>query len=295
MPKALCCVVAAAILLALSCSKQDPPAPQPTDASGHPGSTALRDKDYDQAIACFSESIRLNPDDAIAYINRGFAYGKKGDYEAAIADFTEAIRLRPDFALAYYDRADAYDKQGEYDRAIEDYSEAIRLKPQMADAYNNRGAVYLIQGSCDQAIEDFTEVIRLDPEHPKAFVNRGAAHAEKDQYRAAIDDYREAIRLTPNQAGAFNGLAWLLATCPEEEHRGGSEAVELATRACELTEWTNPTALSTLAAAHAEAGAFDEAVQWQTKANEAAAPDSDGTAAQSRLELYQAGKPYRDQ
>lgn len=70
--------------------------------------------------------------------------------------------------------------------------------------------------------------------------------------------------------------------------------MENATRACELTKWTSPLALSTLAAAHAEAGAFDEAVMWQTKAVEAAAPDSDPTVAQSRLELYQAGKPYRE-
>jgi tetratricopeptide (TPR) repeat protein len=295
MPKALSCVVVAAVLLALSCSKENQPVQQPADAASHPGLTALRDRDYDLAITCFTESIERDPSDAVAYNNRGFAYGKKGDYEAAIADFTEAIRLRPTFALAYYDRAAAYDNLGEYERAIEDYTEAIGLKPQMADAYNNRGAVYLVQGAYDQAIEDFDEAIRLDPDHAKAFVNRGAAHAAEDRYQPAIDDYQEAIRLSPNQAGAFNGLAWLLATCPEEERRDGPQAVEHATRACELTEWTSPEALSTLAAAHAESGAFDEAVKWQTKALEAAPPDSDGTEAQSRLELYQAGKPYRDE
>lgn len=294
MPKAYSCVAAAAILLTLSCSKENRPARQPTDDSNDRGLAALQAKDYDLAISCFSESIRLHPKDAIAYNNRGFANLKKGEYDQAIADFTEAIRLRPSFPLAYYNRADAYASQGEHDRAIDDYTEAIRLKPQMADAYNNRGSVYLVQDAYDQAIDDFTEAIRLNPTHPKAFLNRGAAYAEKDQYPLAIDDYAEAIRLNPNQAGALNGLAWLLATCPEAKHRDGPKAVENATRACELTEWTSPLALSTLAAAHAEAGAFEEAVKWQTKAIEAAPPDSDPTAAQSRLEIYQAGKPYRE-
>ena len=294
MLRSPCWVLLAVIPLALSCSSEVPPAPKPRDTSNDRGVSALRNKDYEAAIACFSEAIRLNPNDAIAYGNRGFAYGKTGDYERAIADFTEAIRLKPDFALAYYDRADAYDNQGEYERAIDDYTEAIRLKPQMADAYNNRGSAYLVQDAYDRAIDDFTEAIRLDPEHAKAFVNRGAAHAEKDQYPLAIDDYTEAIRLNPNQAGALNGLAWLLATCPDEKHWDGPKAVELATRACELTEWASPLALSTLAAAHAEAGAFDEAAKWQAKAIEAAPADSDPTAAQSRLELYQAGKPYRE-
>ena len=294
MPKGRSCVVAAAILLALSCSKENRPAPGSRDTSNDRGVSALRNKDYEAAIACFSEAIRLNPNDAIAYGNRGFAYGKTGDYDRAISDFTEAIRLRPDFALAYYDRADAYDNQGEYDRAIDDYTEAIELKPQMADAYNNRGAVYLLQGAHEKAIDDFNEAIRLDPDHAKAFVNRAAAHAAKNEYQPAIDDYTKAIRLNANQAGALNGLAWLLATCPDAKYRDGPKAVAHATRACELTEWTSPTALRTLAAAHAEAGAFEEAVKWQTKAIEAAPPDADPTDAQSRLELYQAGKAYRE-
>ena len=294
MPKAHICVVASAILLALSCSKENRPDPQPADDSNDRGTSALQARDYDLAISCFSEAIRLHPKDAIAYNNRGFAYEKKKDYEHAIADFTEAIRLRPSFALAYYNRADAYDNQGEYDLAIDDYSEAIRLKPQMADAYNNRGSAYLVQDAYDQAVDDFTEAIRLDPKHAKAFLNRGAAYAERDQYPLAIDDYTESIRLNPNQAGALNSLAWLLATCPDDNHRDGPKAVENATRACELTEWASPLALSTLAAAHAETGAFDEAVKWQTKAIEAAPPDADPTDAQTRLEFYQAGKPYRE-
>jgi len=45
-------------------------------------------------------SIELNPECAHAYHNRGIAYGEKGDYEQAIADYTEAIRINPDLAYA---------------------------------------------------------------------------------------------------------------------------------------------------------------------------------------------------
>ncbi len=103
------------------------------------------------------------------------------------------------------------------------------------------------------------------------------------------------MRCAPEQAPVFNSLAWLLATCPDEEHRDGSQAVQHAIRACELTEWTNPHCLGTLAAAYAEMGEFPKAVRWQAEAIEAATADYDVAAAQRRLGLYKAARPYRQE
>ncbi len=40
-----------------------------------------------QTIRELDEIIRLNPEDAKAYINRGYAYYEKGDYDQAISDY----------------------------------------------------------------------------------------------------------------------------------------------------------------------------------------------------------------
>ncbi len=101
--------------------------------------------------------------------------------------------------------------------------------------------------------------------------------------------------INPAFAPGFNNLAWLLATCPDDQYRDGNTAVENATRACELSQWAKPDCLGTLAAAYAEAGEFELAIKWQTKAIELATPDYDMAAAQSRLKLYEAGKPYREE
>ena len=47
-----------------------------------------------------------------AFSNRGAAYYFLGEYEEAIADCTEAIRLDPDLALAYSNRGLAHDDLG---------------------------------------------------------------------------------------------------------------------------------------------------------------------------------------
>lgn len=65
----------------------------------------------------------------------------------------------------------------------------------------------------------------------------------------AVAHYREALRVQPNALEALNNLAWILAAHPDSRYRNGTEAVELATRTCELTRYQNPIPLITLAAA----------------------------------------------
>ena len=46
---------------------------------------------------------------AVAFCNRGNAYQDyKGDYDRAIQDYDQAIRLKPDYAIAFNNRGDAY-------------------------------------------------------------------------------------------------------------------------------------------------------------------------------------------
>ena len=100
-----------------------------------------------------------------------FRSGRKGDYERAIADFNEAIRLDPKDAAAYRNRGFAWKSKGDYDRAIADYNEAIRLDPKFAIAYYNRGLAYEAKNNLAQALTDFRSFVRLapnDPDGPKA-------------------------------------------------------------------------------------------------------------------------------
>ena len=116
------------------------------------------------------------------------------------------------------------------------------------------------------------------------------------QFKAAKQSIEEAFKAGSQSAAAYNGLAWLLATCWEGSIRDGKKAIEVATKACELTQWKEPTYLNTLAAAYAEAGRFDEAITWQKKAIDH--PEAFGAAeleqVKQRLKLYEAHKPYRE-
>jgi tetratricopeptide (TPR) repeat protein len=117
---------------------------------------------------------------------------------------------------------------------------------------------------------------------------------KKGDEDGAIACYREAIRLNPKSVNSLNDLAWVRAAGPDGM-RDGTEAVDLATRACELTGWKNPRFLDTLAAAYAEAGDFEKAVEYQKKAAALAVGDKELEAdLRSRIALYERKQPFRD-
>ena len=124
-----------------------------------------------------------------------------------------------------------------------------------------------MKGESRKAIVDYNMVIRLDPENALAFARRGLAWQALKSYAKSVADFDAAIQLDPKESLAFNGLAWLRATCPDRTFRDGKKAVEAAAKACELSAWKHADHLATLAAAHAEAGDFDSAVEWQARAN----------------------------
>src|SRR5688572_7841599 len=91
------------------------------------GFKALDKKDYDTAIACFTEAIRLEPQDPFVHRFRGCAYLEKQEYDKAIADFSESIRLAPSESSGYYKRGVAYAGKKDFDRALRDCGVAIGL------------------------------------------------------------------------------------------------------------------------------------------------------------------------
>jgi tetratricopeptide (TPR) repeat protein len=156
------------------------------------------------------------------------------DYEKAIADCTEAIRIDHDDALAYDFRGSAWCLKHEYEKAIADYNQAIQLRPRRALFYKSRALAW----------------------------------SKMLEYGKAIADYNEAVRVDPDYADGYNARARIWATCPEAKYRDGKKAVASATKACELTKWTNADYLDTLAFAHGQAGDHAAETKWHIKALE---------------------------
>lgn len=114
---------------------------------------------------------------------------------------------------------------------------------------------------------------------------------DAERARSMLDETLE--RASPGQKNAF---AWDLSVNADPALRNGKLAVEIMERLLEDPEYRVPSLLDTLAAAYAEAGRFDEAVNAELEAIAALPADAVGPAVDAmreRVELYRSGQAYR--
>jgi tetratricopeptide (TPR) repeat protein len=251
----------------------------------------------DEAIECYHEALRIDPNYSDALNNLGNALAAKGRLDEAIENYRRAIQINPDFSEALNNLGFALAAEERFDEAIGYYHKAIRVKPNDSNALDNLGVALAAKSQFDEALANFRQAIQINSNRPETFFHLGMTLDQLGHTREAVAQYREALRLNPNLTGPLNNLAWVLATSADDRLRDGAEAVRLAEHACELTHDGEPLFLGTLAAAYAEVGRFPEAVTTAEKAEQlATTAGSEKLAATIRqlLELYRAGKPYRE-
>ena len=257
------------------------------------GVAYLAHKQNDQAIADFTESLRLQPKNAGALNNRGQASYNKGDSASSVNDYTTAISIDAKNPLILNNRALAYIQLDDQTHALSDLQAALTLVPDYAEALNNRGVVQLKLEKYDDAIADFTNALAIDAKYADAIENRAFAYLQKNDQTRAVADLETALQLNPESFQAANDLAWLLATSSDANVRDTKRAFTLAQKACKLSNNQDWNALDTLAVVYAESGDFAAA----KKSLEAAlkiTPANEKARIQKHLDLAIAQKPVRD-
>ena len=169
---------------------------------------------------------------------------------------------------------------------------AFWVRSNNPETYRVRGIYQAAQRSYTEAIGSLSQALRLKPDDADthcilAEILGVLAEILRDQNKAveAVQHFREALRIRPDFPEALNNLAWLLATSKEPGARDGTQAVQLAERACALTQYQKTVYLDTLVAAYAEAGRFDDAIATAQKARTLAAAADETDLQKTRISL----------
>lgn len=221
----------------------------------------------------------------------------KGRLTEAITHAEAALAIQPDYPDAQNCLGMALLQSGQVDEAIAHFQSALKFNPDFASARNNYGLALFQTGRTDEAIPQFRAALAAQPDLADAHNNLGAALVQKGQQQTAGEQYQLALALKPDYIGAENNLAWLLATSTNSDLRDGVKAVQLAQHANQLANSSNMVVLRTLAAAYAETGQFSQAIAVAGQARALAGAGGNAAWAaglQAEIQLYQSGKPFRD-
>lgn len=250
----------------------------------------------DEALSAFIEAIRAEPTHPGAHYNLGFALSAQGHPPEAVAEFREAVRLSPNYLEAWTALGRALAGQGLFADAVPPFREAVRLGPTNSNCQLNLANALWLSGQTNEAAGFFANVRRLDPGLAGQLVQAGKKLLSQGQATTSVARFRVALQIEPSNGTALQELAWLLATAPEPELRNGAEAVQLAERACTLTNSQECRVRGVLDAAYAEAGRFDDAIHAAEQAKSIALTIGDQSSAQvadARLALYRHHQPFR--
>jgi tetratricopeptide (TPR) repeat protein len=253
----------------------------------------------DSALADCNAALSLNPELVDAIINRGVLYLCKDDTEDAIRDALAGLRLKPNHAGIHNLLGDIALHKAGYRGAIKVYSDAIRLEApdqtrNLSVYYADRANAYNLLGNLDAALRDCHVATQFDAANSHAWYTEGQVLNKKGDFAGAIAAHTSGITCAPTSPENYNALAWLKATCVDARFRDGKAALQNALRACELTDYKHGDMLDTLAAAYAETGDFDTALTWEYGAIGLTTNDKDKADLQKHAKLYESHRPYRD-
>jgi tetratricopeptide (TPR) repeat protein len=187
--------------------------------------------------------------------------------------------------------------RGQVDEAISRFQTAVDLRPENAPAHDNLAKAFLQKGQVADALLHYRKLLEIQPDNAEAHNILGTILIQQGRVREAIEQWQETLAMQPENGNAKSNLAWVFATYPEESVRNGTQAVQLAAQALQLSGGKNAIILRTLAAAYAESGRFAEAVDTAERGLELAIGQGNaGLAAelQRNIALYRMDSPLRD-
>jgi tetratricopeptide (TPR) repeat protein len=257
----------------------------------------LVEGDIDLAIERANMARELQPENWQIHGFLGMALARKGSLDEAIESLRKALALNPDSADLNSGIGDFLWQQGKIPAANKYYAEAARLEPHSADGQYYQGTAWHREGKLTDAVRSYQEAIRLAPDRFLYYCDLALALEDLGDRTGAVNAYRVALDLDPEWPSEWARQAWLLATHPDPARRDGILATRRARQACSISHFRFPPFLESLAAAHAEAGLFKDAVAAAVEARRMADEHRQAEFVDRldrALKLYRNGQPFRD-
>ncbi|SRR5260221_5002404 len=162
-------------------------------------------EEYQKWTEFFSDFIARNPNSAVAYNLRAESHWYGGNLHDAIADYSRTLELDPNDAGAFLGRGQVFMESHDFTHALKDLDLALALMDSVpnadsawkadfeAFARNGRAAAYAGLGDLNRAMEEFDKSIALCPENAWVYFNRAQAYQNRGDRDNAVINYRLAI------------------------------------------------------------------------------------------------------
>lgn len=215
---------------------------------------------FREGLKSFSRIIRLSPNYAYAYFQRGLCYSALKRNNEAICDYAKAVELFPDYPGAYEELAYAQMSIHDYRSAIFSLRKLIILNPEyklldckLAECYNGLKMP-------DSALYHINNYIAFNRRDADAHYIKGKVFYDMNRYGSAIQSFNTAIQIQNNSDWLYNnrGDAYYYNSQPDS-------ALQDFLKSYKINNY-RPYTVCRIGDCYADKKEYDKAVSWYKKA-----------------------------
>jgi protein O-mannosyl-transferase len=260
------------------------------------GLTWQQTRVYRDVETLWQDTLAKNPTAWIAHNNLGVIQLKRGELASAERSFRSVLQFQPGDVRTHNNLGSLSLMRGDFAGAIAHFEAALAGEPDFVGARLNLCKALLAQGRVGDAADHYLHALRVDPDVASVQSKLGLLLLTRADSDVASRFFDRALKLAPTWTMLINERAWMLATATNPSATDVAEALRFARRAAELSDRQDPNVLDTLAAAHAAAGRFDDAIGTAEAALALIEDPKSPLADQirQRLTCYRSGNPYHD-
>ncbi|MFZ0930721.1 MAG: tetratricopeptide repeat protein [Syntrophobacteraceae bacterium] len=162
------------------------------------GKTWVQGYAYADSWTLWNDTLRKNPESVLAHNNIGSNLSRQGKHQEAMAHFTEALRIMPGIERTHYNLGVELALMGKTGEAMQHYREALRIYPRDAQTLNNMGTLLAREGMSDEAIQCWKQAVDAQPDYIGAHYNLMTAYQASGDRESAMREYARIRDLDPD-------------------------------------------------------------------------------------------------
>jgi len=166
------------------------------------GLVHVRRSEFDKALPCFVEVVKLGGKDAITYGLMGICHSQLENPIGAESAFRNAMLLEPDNTDWQMGLARSFFKQERYADAVAHTAKMIKKRPNNAQLWLLQANGYLGMNEPMRAAENFEIVDRLGKATPESLYMLGDIYVNEALYDMSVSAYVRAMTLIEKQRQA---------------------------------------------------------------------------------------------
>ena len=171
------------------------------------GNAYLDQGDATNAVAAYSQAVKLAPDNLDARLNLANSCLLAGDNSNAVEECRQALGLDHNSAAAFYLMGCAYLRSDQAEPAVQAFQQSEQIDNAVTALHFQLGLAQARLGHLDEAIRQFEIVARFEPDHPSVHYQLSLLYGRSGRSADAAREMQRHQEILAKNPGASSGPA----------------------------------------------------------------------------------------